>query len=221
MENCLYVKIFENGKMYVGITNNFEKRMYQHNKRCYSEKSTLPLYNAMRKYSHRTEIWAEGIDDRELLNQLEIQTIAQLKEGGIELYNLSKGGEGVVGLDRSGSKNSMYGKHHSKETKLKISNALSNPSEITRNKIRIARLGTHHSEESKSKMSEQRKGEKNSNAKDMKYWETHSIRRANFKRTCKSMGWNFDDFDEIFVEYHIYPNEKKEKQFCYKYKGGR
>lgn len=28
--NLLYAKIFENGKIYIGITNNFNNRMYQH-----------------------------------------------------------------------------------------------------------------------------------------------------------------------------------------------
>lgn len=61
--------------MYVGITNDFDIRMYHHDRNAYSKKINLPVYNAMRKYRHRTEIWADNTDDRELLNQLEIQAI--------------------------------------------------------------------------------------------------------------------------------------------------
>lgn len=33
----LYVKIFDNGKMYVGITQNFYKRMFVHEKDAYKK----------------------------------------------------------------------------------------------------------------------------------------------------------------------------------------
>lgn len=70
--NLLYAKIFENGKIYIRITNNFNNRMYQHKYDAYKYNSKLPVHRAMRKYNHRTEIWAEGIDDRELIELLEI-----------------------------------------------------------------------------------------------------------------------------------------------------
>ncbi|MGL5719122.1 MAG: GIY-YIG nuclease family protein [Paraclostridium sp.] len=93
---CLYVKRFENGKMYVGITNNFDKRMESHNRSAFIEESMLPVHCAMRKYRHTTEVWSSDIDDRELILMLEVQTIEQLKNAGIELYNLTIGGEGVI-----------------------------------------------------------------------------------------------------------------------------
>lgn len=102
MKNCLYVKIFDNCKMYVGVTGNFDKRMYQHQNFAYSRNSQLPVHRAMRKYGHKTEIWAEGIMDRELILELEKQTISQLREAGVELYNLADGGQG----------NQMYGENN-------------------------------------------------------------------------------------------------------------
>lgn len=62
---------------------------------------------------------------------------------------------------RRGDKCPMYGKHLSEDAKKKISEANSNPSEETREKIRKARRGTKHSEKSKQKMSEKQRGEKN------------------------------------------------------------
>lgn len=88
----------KNGKIYVGITNNFNNRMIRHNYDAYKLNSHLPIHKAMRKYKHKTEIWAKNIDDRYLLEMLEIQTIKQLKENGIELYNCTEGGEGIVGI---------------------------------------------------------------------------------------------------------------------------
>lgn len=93
MKNTLYVKIFDNKKMYVGITNNFDRRMYQHQREAYDANSQFMVHKAMRKHSHTTEVWAENIDDRELIMQLEVQTISQLRELGIELYNMTDGGE--------------------------------------------------------------------------------------------------------------------------------
>lgn len=98
----LYVKIFKNKKMYVGVTNNFERRMKQHNDNAYLKNSKLLIYRAMRKYSHATEIWASGIYDRELIYMLEKQTIKQLKDYGIGVYNLTNGGVwGLVLTDNS------------------------------------------------------------------------------------------------------------------------
>lgn len=104
--NLLYAKIFENGKIYIGITNNFNNRMYQHKYDAYKYNSKLPVHRAMRKYNHRTEIWAEGIDDRELIELLEIQTIKQLKENGIDVYNVTDGGESIIGVTNLKGENS-------------------------------------------------------------------------------------------------------------------
>ena len=121
MKNILYVKIFDNGKMYVGITNNFDRRMYQHQWSAYSENSNLQVHRAMRKYGHRTEIWAEGISDRDLIFDLEKQTIQQLRELGLSLYNTVEGGlaglgemYGLSGVSNPNSKPAEY--YESNET---------------------------------------------------------------------------------------------------------
>ena len=59
----------------------------------------------------------------------------------------------------------MKGKHHSEETKKKMSEMQKRKivSETSKEKNRLAHLGKHHSEETKKKMSEVRKGKKRPN----------------------------------------------------------
>lgn len=61
-----------------------------------------------------------------------------------------------------GEKNGMYGKHHSNETKKKISEANTNPSEETRRKIRITKVGISLNMEHRRKISIALKGLKKS-----------------------------------------------------------
>lgn len=51
------------------------------------------------------------------------------------------------------------------------------------------------------------KGENNINAKSMEYYEKTPVLRSSFKRTCKRMGWDFNNFEEIFAEWYIRPND--------------
>lgn len=117
MNNVLYVKIFDNGKMYVGVTNNFDKRMYQHQSDAYCKNSQLVVHKAMRKHNHKTEVWAEGIADRELILELEKQTISQLKCFGVELYNMTDGGETHTMPPMSGELNPNFRGSNYYETK--------------------------------------------------------------------------------------------------------
>ena len=84
--NVVYIKHFENGKKYVGITNNFERRMDRHEKDA-RYGSTLPVHRAMRKYSHETEIVFESecYDDVLKYEQIIIQNFKDL---GYELYKI-------------------------------------------------------------------------------------------------------------------------------------
>ena len=60
LNNVIYLKIFENDAIYVGITKKFNKRMRRHELEA-KKGTNRPLYDIMRKYSHYTEIimWPE------------------------------------------------------------------------------------------------------------------------------------------------------------------
>lgn len=225
--NVVYIKHFENGKKYVGITNNFERRMDRHEKDA-RYGSTLPIHRAMRKYNHETEIVFESECYDDVLKYERI-IIQNFKDLGDELYNLTDGGKGRLGLQHSeetkkklreanlGEKNPMWGKHLSEETKQKLREALSGdksylygktiPNEI-RKKISEANkgklvgeknpmYGKTHTDEVKQLLKEIQKGEKSFRAKPMEYYETNATRRDKFKRTCERMGWNYDNFEEV------------------------
>lgn len=227
----LYLKIFDNGKIYVGITNNFKRRMKEHEHKAFVENSNYPVHKAMRKHKYFNVVCTENIEDRELLNLLEIQTIQQLKEENVKLYNVTKGGEGILGL--FGEKNHMFGKKLSKEHRKTLSLVNKGNKHAKGNK---SFLGRNHTKETREKMSFSKKGkylkEKNywygkkftethksnlskSKLENKEYYSNHSIRRGSFKRTCKRAGWDFNDFEEVFAEYFIRKDNYKEKKYFY------
>lgn len=222
--NVVYIKHFESGKKYVGITNNFKRRMKRHEQDSKSG-SDFPVHRAMRKYSHETEIVFESECYDDVLKYEQI-IIKNFKDLGYELYNVTDGGKGKLGVKlseetkqklrvaNSGENSHMWGKHLSEETKQKIREA--NSGELN------PMFGKNHTEESKLKMSKTRKGKyagaNHHNSKPKEYYETHSVPRNNFKRACKSMGWDFDDFEEVFSEWYIRPNGRKLSYYNYFYK---
>ena len=136
--NVVYKFTFPNGKVYIGQTiNKLRIRIKSH---CYNacNKDRSDFYtlkcNAIKKYkSFKVEVLYQG-DDLDIQEIYYINKFNSInKEYG---YNLESGG--------------VLNKHHSEETKKKISEA---------NKGRV------HSEESKKKISEANKGSKNPSAK--------------------------------------------------------
>lgn len=237
--NVVYIKHFENGKKYVGITNNFERRMYQHEHQEQKFKH-YPIYRAMNKYNHYTEIVFESELYEDVLNMEKI-IIKNFKDLGIELYNMTNGGEGILGYSHTdetkqklrkinlGKNNPMYGKKVSYETILKLRKALSgenNPmwgkkrSKETREKISKSLSGENHpmygkkhTEETKMKIRKNHvdnKGEKSPRANSKEHYQSTPTRRDKFKRTCIRMGWEFADFKEVFSdEYYYSPNNNR------------
>jgi group I intron endonuclease len=164
-----------NGKRYVGQTiKSLNKRWSQHkiDSRNYSE---LALHRAIRKYGPNvfSVETLEICNSTDILNEKEVYWIKYLKSK-INGYNCTDGGNGVG----SGESHPWFGKHHTKETKLRLSIAKSgslNPSfgklgsnshnfglkrsEETKAKIRLARSkqvspmkGRKVSEETKDKI---------------------------------------------------------------------
>jgi group I intron endonuclease len=139
--NIIYRLIAPNGKSYIGMTIRGMKRINEHK----NSKSNFTIDRAIQKYgwnNFKLEI-LEEVNDSKLLPELEkyyIKKYDTFNDG----YNETFGGEQV-----------MIGKHHSKETKKKISIANTGRqfSDEHRNKLSKIKKGKHHSEETKNRMS--------------------------------------------------------------------
>lgn len=118
-----------NEKQYIGIATNVGRRWVEH--KC-NHGSKL-VYQAIKKYGIENlvfDVLYEGC--KEDIQQLEIELIASRNTKAPNGYNLTEGGEGSIGWKhtvetckkmsqaRKGSRNGMFGKTHSKETKEKI-----------------------------------------------------------------------------------------------------
>lgn len=104
-------------------------------------------------------------------------------------------------FDKYKGKNSkLYGKKIKEETKNKISKSLKGKFCGDKNPM----FGI--------------KGMDNPNSKDKDYYSANSTFRYHFKQTCKSKGWKFEDFQEVFAEFYTKPNGNKEKKYFYIFK---
>lgn len=112
-----------NNKVYIGITNNIRNRW--RNGKGYADGHNPLFSKAIAKYGwdgFEHIILHSGISLEEA-KELEQKYIAEYKSNVYRYnnpsygYNLTDGGEGFAGVDRSGDKNSFYGRHHSEETK--------------------------------------------------------------------------------------------------------
>ena len=177
-----------NGKIYVGKTNNIDRRKIEHLSK--SKASTNHhFYNAIKKYGFESfdlEIAYECENEFEIYEK-ESYYITLYKSNDKSLgYNSTSGGEGLRdasletrqkmsdnGKLRVGNKNSFYGKHHTNSTKEKISNAnMGNQSWLgkhhtdeAKQKISKANTGRTRTPEEKSKLSQINSGENSSTAK--------------------------------------------------------
>lgn len=155
----IYGLFFPNGKIRIGQTNNFDKRMYDYNWFATSEKAKKYLmYNYLiskkiRKYGWdniKKEILYDNISE-EFIDELETQIISKYNSAdynfGYNVLNEAKTMRGYkhtteskkkISMANSGKNHSMWGKHHLEKTK---------------EKIRIGNLGKKQSEKSKKKMS--------------------------------------------------------------------
>ena len=91
---CIYGILFENGKWYVGRTNDFDRRKAEHLRSKDNELASdynSEKYRAMRKYMYDFIVLEEVVNE-DLLPELEIKWIKHLdsyKNG----YNMTEGGE--------------------------------------------------------------------------------------------------------------------------------
>lgn len=150
--DCIYMYINKiDNKKYVGQAKNFNKRHYSHLNSSYNKNRKdydVPIHKAIRKYgieNFEIKILAENIQTQEKMNEYEIFFIKRYQtlaiQGG---YNISEGGynnpfAGKTEKEKEeikrkisksridnevakGENNPMYGKHHTKEMKEKITN---------------------------------------------------------------------------------------------------
>lgn len=88
-KTIVYKAIFPNGKCYIGISNSFSQRKYQHKKDARMGKTSY-FCRAIRKYGFENIIWEIlfVFDTREEAETMEIKLISETKPN----YNIAKGG---------------------------------------------------------------------------------------------------------------------------------
>jgi len=117
-----------NSSVYIGKTTNLKDRLYRHSRGL----SGCPrLHNSVKKYgwnNFSVDVHDLGDCTQEELNDYEIRIIAEYKEAGIDLMNLTAGGDGQCGWKpteetRKKISSSLKGKQHSYETRLRMAAA--------------------------------------------------------------------------------------------------
>lgn len=122
-----YIYQIENlvsGIKYYGRTNNPQRRKTTHFRELEQNKHINPkLQNAFNKYGKENFLFSilEEVEDKEKVFERE-EYYLNLEE---EKYNISKSSRSPGNYILYGSDNGFYGKHHSKETKLKVSSKAS------------------------------------------------------------------------------------------------
>lgn len=177
----LYLLTFPNGKRYIGITSKTATRrriVHMHHAR---KGRRGALQAAIRKhgaFEMRTLLIAS---DWEYLCEMERRAIVAFETRSPAGYNMTDGGEGIVGVERTEEQRRRmsearkgrfsgirfgFGSRHSEESKAKIAEAGRGRvfSEDRRRKMGASKvgncygLGTKRSEESKRRMSDWQKG---------------------------------------------------------------
>ena len=149
-----WIRLDTNEPFYVGKGKNDRwKVLNRKNKK---------FVNIINKYDVAVNILHNDLDEQTAY-ELEVWYIREYRDIiGYDLVNFTDGGEGNAFM---GEKNPFYGKHHTEESKQKMSEkhkGKGHPtSKDTREKISKANKGRSFSEEHKKHLSESRKGEKN------------------------------------------------------------
>jgi len=126
----------ENNKIYIGKTNNVERRQIEHLSRSKTSNNGH-FYNAIRKYgfdSFEIEIIFQCENEDEIYTKETEYIKLYLSNNKQFGYNATLGGEGLKGISeetrkkmsenaklRTGDKNGFFGKQHTTTSKMKIS----------------------------------------------------------------------------------------------------
>lgn len=104
---CLYKIDFPSGKSYIGITKKTaEERFEQHIREARDNPNNRQVLSALNKYGYKNcQIKTLAIsDDIKYLYDIECKAIAAFNTKAPNGYNLTKGGEGVLGADSESEK---------------------------------------------------------------------------------------------------------------------
>jgi len=169
---CIYKITNEiDGKFYIGFTTDYEKRLRAHSK---SPGNCPKFHAAIKKHgwnNFKPEIIYESWDSDWCLKEIEPIFIKQLQPE----YNLTKGGDGVLGLVHSEKTRKIMSEKklgikrgpHSGECKRKLRESnlgqKRSPESCENNRQAQLKRNHKHSEETKEKMSNSHQGFKHSN----------------------------------------------------------
>lgn len=172
MKCCVY-KILNNlnDKIYIGKTSNLEQRWKNHIKVARGGKEKYPIHfqaihAAIKKYgeSNFTLSVIKEFDSESESFQEETQIISMMRQSGVKLYNLTDGGEGLLGYK------------HTESAKNKISDYLRTRQLTEQNKLNMSKAQIESwktrsrttkpcPEEVKTKISAANKGSNNGSSK--------------------------------------------------------
>lgn len=198
-----------NGKVYIGQTiGTLNRRMVCHISDALLKKDNMYFHKAIRKYGKENFIWEIIVECKSLkeLNKSEIGMIEKYDTFS-KGYNLTEGGEGVLGL--WGEAAFWYGRHHTEESKKKMSEGKKGEKNYN--------YGKHPTKETREKMSKSSEGKKMSDSarekvskarKDKKHSKEHTEKLA--KATSKKYKIITPEGDIIFIHGIV--------KFCKSYK---
>lgn len=167
-DGCLYRLTFPNGKVYIGITTRTAVRRFSEHKKSAAAGRPLAVNRAITKYgADSVRIETLVIAPWSYLLGLECQAIAAFASKGEGGYNMTDGGDGVVGLavsdaTREKLRAAQTGRKASEEVRERM-RAASKARVITdelRDKFRLANLGRVRSREEIEKTRLAQKGRK-------------------------------------------------------------
>jgi group I intron endonuclease len=236
MKGYIYKLESPSGNVYIGITKNFEKRMSVHKQD--SKRLGFQICMAIKKYgfdNFKKEIieTVEAENDKELrklMCEREIFYISKYnsyKKG----YNMTIGGDNVV--PKYGKDNHFYGKHHTEETKKKISEKATNRklTEEHKRKISLGGMGKKHSKESIEKMCKiqrELKAKKVICVETQEIFDTtidcslkYNIQRSDIRQVCKGerisakeLTFRFLDSNNNIIEVETPRNKRETPIIC-------
>jgi len=164
-----------NGKVYIGQTNNVQRRNSEH---CCSDKKA-GIDAAIRKYGRdKFELTTiEIVDTDEQANQSEMFWINEMRKflGKKNVYNITDGGDGTRGVGKKGEDHPMFGKHHPENVRAKISKTLMGKM-----------LGVKMSQEACANIAKAKMGDKNPNWGKSPSVET--LKKLSIARTGENNG---------------------------------